>query len=169
MTHTFLKENRDPVRALHDAVEAAPGGLKEAARGIGRSPGVLYNKFSEADPRYDVTVREAVALARWAQTQVFAEAVAEQFGGVFVPLPDGESGESDLLQAQLDMMEKFGELAREFTESRRDGLITSDEVAVIRVVGNRLIRSVHAFVKEVESQVQPSPASPLHAVGDVTR
>ncbi|NMG56897.1 hypothetical protein GPA23_20215, partial [Aromatoleum aromaticum] len=61
-----------------------------------------------------------------------------------------------------EMIRRFGELATQFTEARHDGLITNDEMAVLRVAGNRVIRAVHAFVKEVESQVR-EPA-PLRAV-----
>ena len=63
------------------------------------------------------------------------------------------------------MMHRFGELAREYTESRRDGLITLDEVAALRVAGSRVVRAVYAFLKEVESQAQPGDdvVHPIHA------
>lgn len=81
--------HRDPVDVLHGVLLALPGGISAAGKAIGRSPGVMHNKFSEAMPHYEVTVREAIALARHAQSTAFAEAVCEQFGGAFLPLPEG--------------------------------------------------------------------------------
>lgn len=169
MTHATF-DRPDPVLALHADAKHYPGGIAALARLIGRSPGVLHNKFSDSMPNYDITDHEAdaIALAVLEKTGAagYIEAKCAAFGGLFVPLPEGEAGDSDMLQAQLEMMQRFGDLAREFTESRRDGLITLDEVAAMRVAGNRVIRSVHAFLKEVESQVHEDDAPPrLHAAG----
>lgn len=158
MTHV-TQDRADPVMALHADAKQYPGGIAALARLIGRSPGVLHNKFSDSMPNYDVTDHEADAMA-WAilaktGATGYIEAKCAVFGGLFVPLPTGEAGEADLLQAQLEMMHRFGELAREYTESRRDGLITLDEVAALRVAGNRVVRAVYSFLKEVESQVMP--------------
>lgn len=162
MTHTTL-DRPDAIQALHADAKRYPGGITALAKIIGRSPGILHNKFADSMPNYDVTDHEAdalgLAILEKLESTAYIEAKCQTFGGLFVQLPDGATGESDLLQAQLDMMERFGELARQFTESRRDGLITLDEVAVIRVAGHRLIRAVHEFVKEVETQVRP--ADPL--------
>lgn len=141
MTHA-TSDRADPVLALHADAKHYPGGIAALARLIGRSPGVLHNKFSDSMPNYDVTDHEA-------------DAMGAVFGGLFVPLPAGEAGEADLLQAQLEMIHRFGELAHEYTESRRDGLITHDEFAALRLAGNRVVRAVYSFLKEVESQVPP--------------
>lgn len=167
MTHHNFEHKsneNDAIQALHLDAKRYPGGIAALARIVGRSAGVLHNKFSEAMPTYDITDREADALAAAIRektgSMAYIEAKCETFGGLFVPLPDGAAGESDLLQAQLQMMERFGELAREYTDARRDGLITVDEVAAMRVAGHRVITAVHAFLKEVESQVQPEDSQP---------
>lgn len=160
MTHATLGHG-DAVLALHHDAKRYPDGIAGLARLIGRSPGVLHNKFSDSMPNYDITDHEAdalgLAIAEKTGATGYIEAKCATFGGLFVPLPEGEAGEADLLQAQLEMMRRFGELAHEYTESRRDGLITLDEVAALRVAGNRVVRAVYAFLKEVESQVQPDP------------
>lgn len=167
MTHATF-ERADPVLALHADAKHYPGGIAALARLIGRSPGVLHNKFSDSMPNYDVTDHEADAMGAAVLEKTgatgYIEAKCAVFGGLFVPLPAGEAGEADLLQAQLEMMHRFGDLAREYTEARGDGLITLDEMAALRVAGNRVIRAVHAFVKEVESQVREPECKPLHAV-----
>lgn len=165
MTHAN-HEKTDAILALHVDAKAYPGGIAALARLIGRSPGVLHNKFSDAMPNYDVTDHEAdalaLAIAEKTGAMGYIEAKCETFGGIFVPTLDGEAAEDDLLQAQLEMMRRFGELAVQFTEARNDGLITRDEMAVLRVAGNRVIRAVHAFLKEVESQVhEPAPVISL--------
>lgn len=169
MTHA-TPDRADPVLALHADAKHYPGGIAALARLIGRSPGVLHNKFSDSMPNYDVTDHEADAIGAAILEKTgatgYIEAKCAVFGGLFVPLPPGEAGEADLLQAQLEMMHRFGELAREYTESRRDGLITLDEVAALRVAGNRVVRAVYAFLKEVESQVQPGD-DVVHVIGAV--
>lgn len=158
MTHA-THDRADPVLALHADAKNYPGGISALARLIGRSPGVLHNKFSDSMPNYDVTDHEADAMGAAILEKTgatgYIEAKCAVFGGLFVPFPAGEAGETDLLQAQLEMIHRFGELAREYTDSRRDGLITLDEVAALRVAGNRVVRAVYAFLKEVESQVLP--------------
>lgn len=165
MTHA---DKHDGIFALHADSKAFPGGIAALARLIGRSPGVLHNKFADSMPNYEVTDREADALALAVMDKTgamgYIEAKCAMFGGIFVPVLDGEAADDDLLEAQLEMMRRFGELAAQFTEARRDGLITRDEVAALRVAGNRVIRSVHAFLKEVESQVHEPEAGALRAV-----
>ncbi|WP_018991287.1 phage regulatory CII family protein [Aromatoleum toluclasticum] len=165
MTHA---EKHDGIFALHADSKAFPGGIAALARLIGRSPGVLHNKFADSMPNYDVTDHEADALGLAVMEKTgamgYIEAKCGTFGGIFVPVLDGEAADDDLLEAQLEMMRRFGELAAQFTEARRDGLITRDEVAALRVVGSRVIRSVHGFLKEVESQVREPDTKPMRVV-----
>lgn len=158
MTH---RKNADAVGALHHDAKCCPDGISGLARLIGRSPGVLHNKFSDAMPNYEITDHEADALALKVRELTgamgYIEAKCATFGGIFVPLPEGMAGEDDLMQAQLEMITRFGDLAREFTESRRDGVITDDEVGALRTAGNRVIRAVHMFLREIETQVEPTP------------
>lgn len=153
---------RDPIAVLHADLLAAPGGIAGAARLIGRSAGVMHNKFSEAMPNYEVTVREAIALAHAARKTGFAEAVCDQFDGVFMPLPPGKPGEDDVLQAYLDIIRQMGDLSREFTEARDDGVISPEEFASMRLRGHRTVASIMHLLNELESMVRevppPSPA-----------
>lgn len=161
--HKWAGVARDPVRVLHDEIEQLPGkpaGIARAARLVGRSPGVLYNKFSEADERYALTVAEALSLGHCVAHELgtvgFAEAIAEQFGGVFVPLPEGVAGVDDVLQAHLDVIERLGELSHELTAARADGLIDVAEFARVKARALRGIAAIHALVSEVESMTLPS-------------
>lgn len=145
---------RDPQRVLHDEIDATPDGFKGAAKRLGRSPGVLYNLFSEEMPHYKVGLREAIALASSLPSTGFIEAMCEQFGGVFVPLPDlGEASDCDIFEAHLAVMTQIGDLCRELTEARRDGLIDADEFSALKVRGARAIRTIYMLLQELGTQV----------------
>lgn len=154
----------DPIAVLHTAVERHPMGIKGAARAIGRSPGVLYNKFAESMPHYDVTVREALAIAKAIDDQEFVAAMCAEFGGIFVPLPGGEAAADDVLSASLEMIRQMGDLARELTEARADGLIDEHEFSALELRGHRMIRAVHTLLQELKSQVREQPQAALAAV-----
>lgn len=150
-------EARDPVRVLHDDLERLPNGIKDGARAIGRSPGVLYNKFSEEMPQYAINVREGEALARFVLDRLgsyaYVEATCERFDGVFVPMPPGEAADDDILSAHLEVVTQLGQLSAELTEVRRDGLITRDEFGALKVRTLRGVRALYSLLREIESQV----------------
>lgn len=160
MSHTD-NEKTDAIFALHCEAKAFPGGIAALASLIGRSVGVLHNKFADSMPQYEITDREADALACaiFAKTggQAYIEAKCSVHGGVFVPMPPGRAGIDDLLASQLEMMRRFGDLAQEFTEARNDGVITPDEFSALKVAGDRAVRSVLAFVAEIKTLVQADP------------
>ncbi|MBS1188926.1 MAG: hypothetical protein H6R10_718 [Rhodocyclaceae bacterium] len=156
---------RDPVKVLGDELEVAEGGIKDAAKRIGRSPGVLYNKFSEAMPHYEITVREGIALAKGLKTTGFIEAMCEQFDGTFLPLPCGPAAEDDVLQAYLDTIQSMGHLSAEFTEARADGVIEPAEFAAIKLRGQRHIVTIMRLLSELESMVREiPPAAPALSI-----
>ena len=157
--------HRDPIDALHAVLLRMDGDITEAAKRIGRSPGILHNKFSDAMPHYEVTAREALALADYAKTTVYAEAVCEHFGGVFLTLPEGAAGDDDVLQAYLGIIQQMGELSKEFTEARADGVIEPAEFQVLKLRGHRTVSAVMRLLAELEGMVRElPPASPIRKV-----
>lgn len=168
-------KSTDAIRALNTAATEYPkqanghSGIVALAKLIGRAPGILYNKFSEADERYEITDREADALAleifRATGRTDYIEAKCAQHGGLFVALPEGgEAADDDVLACLLDSMRALGDMARELTEARADGLITPDEFSAFELRAKRLIARVQVSVQAVKSQVHEAPAS-LKAVG----
>ena len=157
MSHA-VSEKTDAILALHGDAKAYPGGIAALAALIGRSAGVLHNKFADSMPQYEITDREAdalaLAIAGKTGKQAYIAAKCAAHGGVFVPLHEGRAGVDDLMAAQLEMMRRFGELAAEFTEARADAVITPDEFSALKVAGQRLVRSVLSFVHEIGTQVQ---------------
>jgi hypothetical protein len=174
----------DPIDVLHAGAKAFPGipahptygfvtdGIAGVARFIGRSAGVLHNKFSQADERYEINVREALAIAQLLRSTTgatsFAEAVALQFDGLFVPLPpEGMAADDDVLTAMLESMRSLGDLAREIHEARADGVITLDEFSAIDLRARRLQATIHTAVQTMRTQVQnvsDDASAPLKSV-----
>lgn len=150
---------RDPIDVLHAALLASEGGITAAAKVVGRSPGHLHNKFSEAMPHYEVTAREAIALAKSVRSTAYVEAVCEQFDGVFLPIPAGVPGDDDVLQSYLDIVSQMGDLSREFTEARADGIIDPAEFAGISLRGRRTIAAVARCLRDLEGLVREVPAA----------
>lgn len=156
-----MSHRHDPVDALHAAVLASKLGIAGVAKRIGRSPQVLYNKFSESMPQSEPSVREALAMADAIETTVFAEAVAEHFGGVFVRLPNASGSDDGLLQDYMDIMQRLGDLAREVTEARQDGVISPEEFQAIRLRVHRSQSALAHYLAELETMVREvPPASP---------
>lgn len=158
---------RDPVGVLQQALLATQGGIKAGAERIGRSAGVLHNKFSEAMPHYEITVREALALARGLPDTGFIEAMCSQFDGIFLALPPGAPGEDDVLQAYLGIVQQMGDLSREFAEARSDGIIEPDEFHALKLRANRTVAALMHLVAELESMVREVP--PLAKVREIGR
>ena len=160
MSHTVVK--RDPVAVLHNDILGIPGGIAAAAKGIGRSVGVMYNKFSEANPHNELTGREERALAQFVREKTsstaYAEAICAEFDGIFLELPPGDAGEDDVLAAYLDIIQKMGDLSHELIAAREDGVIDRDEFAAVKLRSHRTVRSIMHYLAELETMVRDVPA-----------
>lgn len=157
MSHDANRVKHDPIDSLHAELLKFPGGISAAAKLIGRSPGVLHNKFSEAMPQYEVNAREAVALAHGIKTTVYAEAICDEFDGIFMPLPQGSPADDDVLQAYLDIVQSMGDLSREFTEARADGIIEPAEFSAMKLRGQRTVSAIMHMLAELETMVREVP------------
>lgn len=157
MSQVNAAEKPDPVAVLHGELLQAPGGIKGAAEAIGRSPGHLHNKFSEAMSNYEVTCREWIALSKRLPSRRPIEAMCAQFDGAFLALPEGMPGDDDVLQDYLDIIRQMGELSLEFTEARADGIIEPAEFAAIELRAHRTVAAIMHMVKDLESTVREVP------------
>lgn len=151
------KSHCDPVAALHAALLASDLGISGAARLIGRSPGALHNKFCDSFLHAELSAREAIALSHAVGSTAFAEAVAVEFGGVFMPLPAPLTGEDELLEAYLDIVSRMGDLSAEFVSARADGVIDRDEFASLRMRGHRTAAAIMRLLSELEALVREAP------------
>lgn len=162
-----MSHRRDPIDVLHSAVLGSALGIAGVAKVIGRSPQVLYNKFSDSMPQSEVTAREALAMADAIGTTAYAEAVADHFGGVFMPVPECDAADDDVLQAYLDIIRQMGELSKEFTEARADGVIDAEEFNAMRLRAHRTVSSIMRMLAELEGMVRDVQPASGHAIKKV--
>ena len=153
---------RDGISGLHADALVFPGGIAALARVVGRSPAVLYNKFSDAEERYEVTDREADALARVIRAKTgrngYIDAKCACHGGIFVPLPEGAAADDDVLQAYMEIIQEMGDLSREFCEARADGVIEPLEFARLEQRSRRTIAAIQHFMADLKTLVRELPA-----------
>jgi hypothetical protein len=154
----------DPFDVIHMAVKADPDGVCGAGKCLGRSTGVMYNKFAQSMPEYDLTYHEAIALAKAYCPVDFPMAIAEHFGGVFLPLPAGMPADDDVLQSYLDIISQMGALSKEFTEARDDGIIDPDEFKTLQIRATRTVMAIMHLVGDLELLVREVPPPPLSVV-----
>lgn len=155
----------EPIAALHMACMQYPGGITALAKRIGRSPGHLHNKFADGVSAYEITDREADALAAMVRAKTgdnsYIQAKCAQHGGIFVAWPEtGEAGDEDVLHALLTSMHDLGEMAQEVANAKSDGVVTPEEYAGIEMSGRKLVGQIHAFLTTLRTQVRelPQPA-----------
>lgn len=152
---------RDPFMALHAMAKGFKGGIVRIATLLGRSPGVMHNKFSEACEHSNLTLHEALAIQEITDSDAFAEAVAATRGGIFVKLPElGEAADDDVLADFLALIDKEGVLARTLTEARSDGLIEPHEFDAVRADSERLVAALHRLLADLRTQVRIKPVGP---------
>jgi hypothetical protein len=165
-----MSHKPDPVDALHAALLISELKIAGAARAIGRSPGVLYNKLSDSVPGNELTGREERALAEAIGTSAYVEAVAAWFGGVFFHVPDGTAAEDDVLQAYLNIVERMGDLSRELTAARANGTIEPDEFDRLTYKGHATMSAIKTLLAELETMVvAPAQSAPVSIRGAGSR
>lgn len=161
-----MSHKPDPVEALHAALLASPLGIAGGARAIGRSPQVMYNKFSESMPNNELTGREERALAEAVGGEAYVQAVCAYFGGVYLRLPEGMAGDDDLFEDYLGIIKEMGELSKEFIQAKEDGDIDADEFGRIKREGLEAVIAIQRFVADMETRVVEKPAAvPLRRAG----
>lgn len=163
-----MSHKPDPVDALHADLLRSELKISGAARAIGRSAQVLYNKFSESMPFAELSGREERALADAVKSRAYVEAVCAYFGGVFIQLPEGAAGQDDVLGAYLQIVERMGELSRELTEARANGVIEPDEFVRLTIKGNATAAAIMSLLAELQTMVTASTLAepiPLRGVG----
>jgi len=154
-----MSHKPDPVEALHGALLADPRGIAGFARAIGRSPQVLYNKFSDSMPNNELTGREERALADAVGGEAYVQAVCAYFGGVFFRLPDGSTADDDLLETYLAIVQRMGELSADLTQARNDGVIEPHEFERLRADGHATMAAIQTLLAELATMVRELPAA----------
>ncbi|OQS30414.1 MULTISPECIES: YmfL family putative regulatory protein [Chromobacterium] len=113
--------------AYQDMCKAMAGGWSAMAAALGFSKDGLENRVYERKGQA-VSVHEAMQMQAFSGTTLFAEAVAAEAGGVFIPLPDVEAVDDEEIQrVYMELVDEVGRLAREWREATRDGEVDKRE------------------------------------------
>lgn len=152
-----MSHKPEPVEALHAAILQSPLKIAGAAKAIGRSAGVLYNKFCDSALN-ELSAREALALADAVGGTAYVDAVCAYFGGVFFRMPEGIAADDDVLQAYLTVVERMGTLSAELTSARSDGVIDPPEFKRLCNEGRATTAAIMTLLAELETMVREIPA-----------
>lgn len=113
--------------SYQEMCRAMNGGWSTMAASLGLSKNALENRVYERKGQ-SIDVHMAMQMQANSGTAHFAEAIATESGGVFIPLPDsGEIDHEDIQHVYMELVEEVGRLAREWRDATRDGEVDAKE------------------------------------------
>lgn len=133
----------DRIRGSYQAMcRAMNGGWSTMAAYLGLTKDGLENRVYERRGQ-SVDVHLAMQMQAGSGTTHFAEAVAADSGGVFIPLPDIHHVDTEEIQTvYMQLVDEVGRLAREWSAATRDGLVDDRERARLEVVRMAICQKV---------------------------
>lgn len=128
-----------------EMIRAYPGGWDAMAAALGMTRMALENRIYERKGQ-SLLVETAMMMQHMSGTSHYAEAVAQQSGGVFVMLPKvGDIGNEELLNEFTLLYEDLGKLSTEFRKAVVDNEIDSKE----RDRLDETARKIHQTVQQL--------------------
>lgn len=129
--HVFAPEVvTDPMEALRREVYGR-GALEACAEAIGKSHQTVSKKLHEEEGNC-FSLRQAMAIEQFLETDALAECFAARRGGVFIRLPkvpaSAASGVSGLVALYSELVQAFSESSAAFSTSLKDGNVDLAEV-----------------------------------------
>ncbi|WP_083339092.1 YmfL family putative regulatory protein [Chromobacterium sphagni] len=118
----------DRLRTAYQTMcKAMPGGWPAMAAALGFSKDGLENRVYERKGQ-SVSVHEALQMQAFSASSSFAEAVAAESHGVFIPLPEIDVvDDKEIQRVYMELVDEVGKLAREWREATRDGEVDRKE------------------------------------------
>ena len=116
-------------QAAYETIHSAEGGGKVIAAKLGISYQVLMNKVNPNNSTHHLSLSESVNLIRASSDTRIIEAMANEFGGTFVPLANLSEAPPNLISDLATMAAEFGALMREVAEDVSDGQVSDNELA----------------------------------------
>jgi len=118
------------------------GGWATMAASLGLSKDALENRVYERKGQ-SVDVHLALQMQANSGTQLFAEAIAAESGGVFIELPEFEiPGDEEIQAVYMDLVDEVGRLAREWREVTADGEVDARERARLEEIREAICAKV---------------------------
>ncbi|MDR5776257.1 MULTISPECIES: YmfL family putative regulatory protein [unclassified Caballeronia] len=143
----------------------AAGGRSDMADALGITLSALDNRVHEkGSPPQRVHLDMAIQMQLVSDTTLFAEEVARQSGGMFIPLPQAEDQlDNEQIQDKfLRIVERVGELATCHRKATEDGRVDQNERADLDGIAHEIHRSVQemlALTYMIYSAPEPTKAS----------
>lgn len=151
------------LEAAYRTVHNSEGGAQAVADGVGIGKQVLVNKVNPNSGSHHLTLEEAVKVMKFTGDIQMLHAIAQEFSGVFVPLPECSSLSDDAIFSDIsEMSVKFGGLIQEVVEDARDGQITATELNKIEGEAMRLREVLARLLAHVKAMHTES-AKPLRS------
>lgn len=132
--------------------------------GLGKQ--VLLNKVNVNNTTHHLTLVEAVKLMQVTSDTRILNALAAEFGGIYVPRPEALHESADQLIGDISNMSlKFGTLIQEVAKDIADSKITSNEMKNIEMEANDLrvaLEVLLAHIRGIHKQNLPTRTLARH-------
>lgn len=136
-------------QAAYDTVHEFDGGARAVSAGMTIGYQVLVNKVSINNNTHHLTLSEAVRLMHFTGDARILDAMAADFGGIFVPVPKMDGGPGNLVGDLAEMSAEFGSLMREVAEDLADGVVTDNEMARVEREASKLREALAVLLKDL--------------------
>jgi len=145
------------LEAAYRTVHESAGGATGVAEGIGIGKQVLVNKVNPNNNSHHLGLEEAVKLMEYTGDIQILHALAQEFSGIFVPLPRSSSiADNTVITDISEMSVKFGRLVQEVVEDAKDNEITGTELNRIEGEAMRLRTTLETLLSHVRSMHEKS-------------
>ena len=143
--------------AAYDTFHSFKEGTEALAQQMGIGKQVLINKLNPNNTTHHLTLDEAVRLMHGTGDVRLIHALAAEFGGVYVPLPEqGNAQVTSVLGDISKMSVEFGALIKEVADDIQDGVITPNEHRKIQKEADELRKALAHLMADLEEMFQAS-------------
>ena len=132
-------------------IKAFPGGWDAMSGALGMTRDALENRIFERRGQ-DLTVQTALMMQSFTNCRAFAEVIANESGGVFIPMPHADALGKDVASEKfLELIAEIGELSEEFKHAVAAHEISGkDQVRINNIIDriNRTTFQFHSILKQ---------------------
>jgi hypothetical protein len=148
-------------QAAYNTVHEAHSGAKTVASAVGLSYQTLLNKVNPKTLTHHLTLKEAVDVMHATNDTRLLDALANEFDGMFVPLPALSSGVPPNLMSDIaQMSSEFGALIKEVADDLSDGKISENEWSRIDNEAARLREALSLLMRDLRRLYEaPQPVN----------
>ena len=147
--------------AIHHAVLDYEGGAASLAPRMGLQAQTLRNMSHPAQPAHGWSLRRFRQLLAFTGDTRPLQALCEEQGGLFVPMPAISSSQADLLKAMQHMAAEFGDVPRAIEDALQgDGRISGNELGRIELQILELVQTaarLQGVVRELHERRRALP------------